>query len=404
MTLDDFIRKYRIALFKQILKDPDFNIQLYLNNNEVRLEKLKVSTIEPLINTAKNISKEDLEKYISDNQSLKKKVDLSSDNCIYSENGIEFVNQNEEYFEMPFLWLSCSKNILWSDRLIEKYAQKWNWQELSCNTSINWDNQKIEKFEPFINFKQLSGNSSLNIDAHLLNKYESLWDWNKLSGNSGVIRKIENTLLAHPKAIWTSERKNTDGNISYDLEYIKPCICSNPGIKWSMSKFLLHREKIDFWLLALYGDIDVDVIMRFGNQLNQNFQIGINCTRYSDWRDNHPIYRNGWENWLLNKKVSVNREILFFLYNQKATLVKHSGNARTGHHPYEVELKASDLISSQSLNLTFKELHYHVDLLPETFFSDIKIDQSIYSKIIKKALKEDDKLINNVINSFFRAY
>ncbi len=178
---------------------------------------------------------------------------------------------------------------------------------------------------------------------------------------------------------------------------IKPCISTNSGIFWDLEKFENYKDKLDFWLLVAFGNISMDVIYKYGNDLDENRVIGTEYTRSSDWRDQHSIYCNGWENLLKNKNIKINRSTLNYLYSQELTLFRYSGNARDGHVKYENIKKANELVLGRSLDLSFEDLVEYIYYIPTEIFSVTKLDEDIYFKIIKPAFLSDKTLFNKMV-------
>ena len=292
---------------------------------------------------------------------------------------------------------SKAEGVLWSDTIIEKYQDDWDWRWLSRNSSIKWTNERIEKFERYIDFEQLSYNTNLRIESDMLDgiidRYSDRWNWNALSGNPAIAKNLDllYEILMHPKAVWVSEPYWKYGRNLQSLNEIyltnnlgrtwgiKPCICTNPEIKWDLREFNIHKEKLDFWLLALFAKIDIDIIYKFGQELNVNREYDISFTRTSDWHDQHPVHRNGWENWLNNRNTRVNLDTLIFLKTQDITLIKYDGNARDGHKPYEIHKCVNEIIPAEKIDLSFEELCSNLNLLPKNLITDTVIENNIFN-------------------------
>ena len=52
--------------------------------------------------------------------------------------------------------ISGSDDIPWSEKIIDKYADKWDWTKLCGNHAINWTKDMIEKFKSRIDWDELS--------------------------------------------------------------------------------------------------------------------------------------------------------------------------------------------------------------------------------------------------------
>ncbi len=79
--------------------------------------------------------------------------------------------------------LSANNQLPWSENLILKYVDKWDWTELSGNNSIPWSVSLIDSFVDNWNWKALSGNDFWTSD--LMARYSNQIDWSAISANFG---------------------------------------------------------------------------------------------------------------------------------------------------------------------------------------------------------------------------
>lgn len=84
--------------------------------------------------------------------------------------------------------LSYSKELPWSEALIDKYINKWDWIEISDNKSIEWTEDMLEKFSDRIDWETLSGSIAVfrlfairSIPWDIIKKFEAKWNWKLLS-------------------------------------------------------------------------------------------------------------------------------------------------------------------------------------------------------------------------------
>jgi len=78
-------------------------------------------------------------------------------------------------------WEYLSENIssdIDINLFIEVYKEKINWEGLSRNTTIKWDANLIEKYKVNLDFKLLSNNKSIPFTDDLILKHIDKWDWN----------------------------------------------------------------------------------------------------------------------------------------------------------------------------------------------------------------------------------
>jgi len=90
--------------------------------------------------------------------------------------------------------ISKSNDIPWSEKIIDKYADKWEWTELCRNHNIRWTVDMIEKFKSRIDWNTLSETvlgtpfrEAKSIDWSIIRKFDSFWNWKALSLNAAYI-------------------------------------------------------------------------------------------------------------------------------------------------------------------------------------------------------------------------
>lgn len=81
-----------------------------------------------------------------------------------------------------FIKCLFSRNYPLSEYLIEKYKDKWDWNELSCNKFLPWSIELIEKYINEWNWIRLSYNQPLPWTTELIERFEDKWDWNSFAG------------------------------------------------------------------------------------------------------------------------------------------------------------------------------------------------------------------------------
>ena len=417
-TVYSFLLEYKLPIIQHLLKDKSINLSVYLDNNKLKTKSL-VKQETSRITSPKRINKEELESFFSYKSSpnknsrtdrFKKYQEVISKNYIITEEDIEFA-KNEEY--TGFNHFSISKGVLWSDELIERYLNDWDWKILSRNPSIFWSKERILKFQNEIDFKSLSFNKNIVLDNEILKKFESNWDWNALCGNPSATNQIEYEIINHPKAEWTAtpdryyhlgvyESKLYRLNDLYDNDMynpyrIKPSICTNPSIKWTLQKTEKYFDKIDFWLLALFGNIDYEVIYEYRKQFDENRIFNVKHTKYSDWRDEHPIYRNGWENLILNESLNIDMKLFKFLREIEMNVIRHEGDASTGHTPYNTVKRLGAIMTGKRFGMSFKEfVENNIYFQGGLLLNKTHIDKDIYLNIISPAFKNHKNLIKEV--------
>lgn len=95
-------------------------------------------------------------------------------------------------------WKELSGEINWNESLLEKYADKLDWENVCRNSNIFWTVSMIEKFKSRINWRVLSESIDMkSISPALLEKYSDKWDWNSISENNldlSIIEKFSDRL------------------------------------------------------------------------------------------------------------------------------------------------------------------------------------------------------------------
>lgn len=176
-------------------------------------------------------------------------------------------------FEAPHLldWQNLSGNthLLWTDELIEHYADKWDWWLLSSNESLPWSEALIEKYETkwvwayceadprLMNrrsplskpYKSLSANDALPWSDKLLERYAERWDWYALT-YSKTLPWSENIIDKYQDhwSIWKG-RKLT-GNWYDELKWHWEGLSANRHIPWTESLIERHQDKWNWGALS----------------------------------------------------------------------------------------------------------------------------------------------------------
>lgn len=174
--------------------------------------------------------------------------------------------------------------VLWTEVLIEKYFDKWDWEALSGNTGLPWSYKFIEK-------------------------YSDKWKWKADSDH-------------YTTDIYSS----TSGYHEENEKFSHPSLSTNSSIEWSIKMLKKWKRKIDFWYIAKFGKIDVDTALHFKNELMQRELIGWRFDKYSDWRGTANLYRTGWENLVYNKNFAIDRSHIDSLNQTNITLTYPQGN------------------------------------------------------------------------------
>lgn len=84
-------------------------------------------------------------------------------------------------------WKEVSQSGSLSMTMIEKYADKLDWEEVSGNRNILWTVEGINKFANKINWAEFSRSCLENIISETtLRKFAAKWDWKALSNRDEI--------------------------------------------------------------------------------------------------------------------------------------------------------------------------------------------------------------------------
>ncbi|MEI7502986.1 MAG: hypothetical protein WCJ61_06850 [Paludibacter sp.] len=152
-------------------------------------------------------------------------------------------NYDSSRFENEFLkkmresdvWkkLSRSEDLIWSEGLIDKYADQWNWEELCENGRIPWTESLIEKYKNRIHWANLTSTifcrysrrylfggveANSKVDASsLLRKFSDFWNWENISSRAELNFTPELIETFANKWVWKELIDNRDLKWNYQL-------------------------------------------------------------------------------------------------------------------------------------------------------------------------------------------
>lgn len=102
-------------------------------------------------------------------------------------------------------WKQLSREFKWNEELLRKYRSEIDWEELSGNTEMLWTASILENFKNYIDWKGLSiyAPSGL-LTPKIIEQFADRWDWHELSDNSNL--KLSYALLDKFADKWDWER------------------------------------------------------------------------------------------------------------------------------------------------------------------------------------------------------
>lgn len=93
-----------------------------------------------------------------------------------------------EYQGTTDIWHYISiANLPFTDELIEKYKDYWDWNNLSMNDYIPWSEELLERYKDSWNWGYLSWNKSIPFTTALLEKYKNRWDFGSMCMNEKLV-------------------------------------------------------------------------------------------------------------------------------------------------------------------------------------------------------------------------
>lgn len=125
------------------------------------------------------------------------------ENRLYSGNPVDFAR------------LSFNEETLWTESIIDRYKDQWNWESLSDNKALPWSDELIDRYVDMwewghpVYYKEgmdiitgLSLNPALNWSSSLINKYKDRWFWYLLSLNEGIPWSLDIINEFHDLWVW----------------------------------------------------------------------------------------------------------------------------------------------------------------------------------------------------------
>lgn len=88
-------------------------------------------------------------------------------------------------------WKELSRELGWTETLLEKYQDKIDWQELSENGNILWTVPMLQKFKHRINWDKLSRYADeKTLTENCIETFKEKWNWSELSENSSINNQL----------------------------------------------------------------------------------------------------------------------------------------------------------------------------------------------------------------------
>lgn len=73
--------------------------------------------------------------------------------------------------------MSQNQSILWTEELIEKYIDKWNWWGFRSNSALPWSISFIDRFKSHIEWEGFGEKLPIELSEELIDRFSDKWDW-----------------------------------------------------------------------------------------------------------------------------------------------------------------------------------------------------------------------------------
>ena len=102
-------------------------------------------------------------------------------------------------------WKKLSREFKWTEELLRKYRSEIDWEVLSENTEMLWTASILENFKGYIDWKVLSGYAPEGLlTPKIIEQFADQWDWQELSDSCNL--KFSFALLDKFADKWDWER------------------------------------------------------------------------------------------------------------------------------------------------------------------------------------------------------
>lgn len=110
-------------------------------------------------------------------------------------------------------WKKLSREFKWNEELLRKYRSEIDWDILSRNTEMLWTTSILDNFKNYINWRELSACADERLLIQkIIEQFADRWDWHELSGNYNL--KLSYALLDSfaDKWDWSAIINNCNGD------------------------------------------------------------------------------------------------------------------------------------------------------------------------------------------------
>ncbi len=170
----------------------------------------------------------------------------------------DYWNWNDRYYS-----LSNSSSIPWSIELIEMFLEKWHWGQngLSANKHLPWTIELLRKYESKLDWEELSMSQNLPWSAELIELFKNKWSW-------AISSDIDNWGKSYPGGL--SANKNLPWEIGlikiYEDKWDWNCLSKNRGLPWSVELIEAFEQKWN-WKLLTELSLPLEIMQEFKNKI-----------------------------------------------------------------------------------------------------------------------------------------
>ena len=155
-----------------------------------------------------------------------------------------YVKNDEEYLKA----LSSNPSLPFTDALIERYQDYWDWSALTVNKGVNWSLKRVSKFEDQLDWVVIYGGvKSIDYSIDFIDQYADKLIWSSGDGSAD--------LSSNPYLPWSSDfieyykkqikwgggytKRGHWGTIKYSILEVKE-------IRWAFSDLVKYYKKLHF--------------------------------------------------------------------------------------------------------------------------------------------------------------
>lgn len=248
------LHKNLTAYFKTNLKFKELCIDML--SRQYAFTSKQITTYKKIINFNESYLPRN-KKIIWDIETIdevKDKIDWSG---FYHIQGVELNSKFFEKFEnyIDFGSIGLNQNIDWSNELLDKYAELWDWDRLMMRP-ITATPRNIAKYNNRYDWDSFSSNWHLVLTEELIETYKDNWNWVKLSRNSNLKLNKKGIEKYKEKLCFNGLSRNA-AMVPFILAYPNDydwnwnAFIQNPGVVFSykMIEFLIKKLKTELTIL-----------------------------------------------------------------------------------------------------------------------------------------------------------